>query len=234
MSALLRLFSLVLFLPLLTGCIGDDIVDDYVAPQIRITNPVAEIEAGTSYQFIISFLNNVGISEDVSPVWSSSDPSVMTVDQSGLATGVMEGDVQVSVAYTDEFGETAQRSYDLEIGASTVVVEEPMSRVGRVETTTFYDLTGGFVLEELPEQAPGDLRLIFGDDYVADDGLPGLYVYLSNNPNSTSGAHEIARVEVFQGTHEYIISGVDLNEFRYVLYFCKPFNVKVGDGLIEE
>lgn len=229
-----RLFSLVLILGLFSGCIGDDIVDDYVAPQIRITNPVAEIEAGTTYLFTAGFLNNVGMNETVSPTWSSSDPTIMTIDQTGLATGIMEGPVRVTVAYTDEFGETADRSYDLEIGASTVVVEEPMFRTGRVATTTFYDLEGDFTLEELPEEVPGDLRLIFGEDYVADDGLPGLYVYLSNNPNSTSGAHEIARVEVFRGAHEYIISGVDLNEFRYVLYFCKPFNVKVGDGLIEE
>ena len=69
---------------------------------------------------------------------------------------------------------------------------------------------------------------------VADDGLPGLYVYLSNNPNSVSGALEIGPVEVFEGAHDYTISGLDITTYAYVLYFCKPFNVKVGHGDIEE
>lgn len=234
MSTALRLLSGLLFVFVFTACVGDDIVDDYVQPQIRITNPVAEIEAGTSYQFTASFLNNVGMAEEVTPTWASSDETILTVTSAGLASALNEGETSLSIAYTDEFGETAQRSYDLTVGASTVVVEEPMFRTGRVETTTFYDLTGEFTLSELPEEETGDLKLEFGDDYVADNGLPGLYVYLSNNPNTTNGAFEIGRVDVFNGAHEYIIEGVSLTEFRYVLYFCKPFNVKVGDGLIEE
>ena len=27
--------------------------------------------------------------------------------------------------------------------------------------------------------------------------------------------------------------GVGINDFQYLLYWCKPFNVKVGEGLIE-
>lgn len=224
------LFVAVLF----TGCIGDDVIDDYVQPQIRITNPILEIEAGTNYQFEVSFLNNVGREESVAPVWASSAPELLTIDQNGLATGVAEGAATVTVAFEDEFGETASRAYNLEVGASTVIVVEPMFRTGRVETTTFYDLEGDFTLAELPEEEEGDLKLSFGDDYMADNGLPGLFVYLSNNPNSTSGAFEIGEVQTFSGAHEYVISGIDLAEYRFVLYFCKPFNVKVGDGAIEE
>ena len=231
----LRLFPLFLVITVITtGCIGDDIVDDYVPPQIRITNPVAEIEEGTAYQFEAGFLNNVGMPEAVVPTWTTGDPEVLTVSDSGLATGIAEGETVLTIAYTDEFGETASRSYELTVGASTIIVEEPESRSGRVETTTFYDLEGEFLLEELPEEEFGDLRLSFGDDYVADNGLPGLYVYLSNNPNTTNGAFEIGRVEVFTGAHEYVIEGVELADYRYVLYFCKPFNVKVGDGEIGE
>ncbi len=234
MAALTRILPLLLFTCLLSACIGDDIVEDYVAPQIRITNLVSEIEAGTSYQFDFSFLNNVGNREAVTPSWTSADPTILTIDQTGLAEGVAEGETMISLAYTDEFGETASRSYPIEVGASTVIVEEPEVRTGTVATTTFYDLTGDFTLETIPEDQNGDLRLSFGADYVADDGLPGLYVYLTNNPNTTAGAYEIGRVDVFRGAHDYVISGVGLNDYSYVLYFCKPFNVKVGDGLIEE
>ena len=234
MSTFARLFALLLFIPVLTACVGEDIVDDYVQPQLRITNPIAEIEAGTTYLFEVDFLNNIGMPEDVDPTWSSSNTAVLTVDQTGFATGVAEGEAAVTVTYTDEFAETVSRSYDLTVGASTVIIEEPMFRTGRVETTTFYDLEGDFTLSELDGENEGNLLLEFGADYRADNGLPGLYVYLSNNPNSTNGAFEIAAVDIFSGAHDYLIEGVDLAEYRYVLYFCKPFNVKVGDGLIQE
>lgn len=229
-----RILPLFLLLISCTACIGDDVVADFVEPQIRITNPISEIEAGTTYQFAASFINNVGMEEAVSPEWSSSDPEVLSVSSSGLASAVREGSAEVTVAFTDEFGDTAQEAYPVMVGASTVVVEEPTSRSGRVNTTTFYVLRGDFTLEKVADEENSDLRLSFGADYVADDGLPGLYVYLTNNPNTTTGALEVGRVTVFRGAHEYIISGADLNQYSHVLYFCKPFNVKVGDGRIDE
>ena len=81
MRWLLFVFSLSLF----TSCIGDDIVDDYVSPEIRIQNPVSSIEEGTTYQFQHQFINNVGQVESISPSWSSADEAILTVDQSGLA-----------------------------------------------------------------------------------------------------------------------------------------------------
>ena len=228
----MRLLTILLLLStnfLFTACIGDDVVDDYVQPTLRITNPVSEIEAGTTYQFNHQFVNNVGQMEDVSPRWSSGDENLLTIDNSGLATAIQEGTTTISVAFTDEFDETVTVTENVEIGASTVVVEE-MFRTGRVETTSTYPLTGDFKLTALES---GDLELAFFDDYVADDILPGLFVYLSNNPRSIAGALEIGRVEVFEGAHSYTISGAELEQYAYVLYFCKPFNIKVGDGEIQ-
>ncbi len=225
MRPLLYLFPILL----LSACIGDDIIDDYVTPQIRILNPVSSIEEGTTYQFNHQFVNNVGQEETVSANWSSADAAILTIDNSGLATAVAEGNTSITVSFQDEFGETASVTEPVEVGASTVVVE-PTGRSGSINTTSSYALRGDFELNELPN---GDLKLSFGSDYVADDGLPGLFVYLSNNPNTISGALEIGAVRVFVGEHDYTISGAGLNEYAYVLYFCKPFNVKVGDGEIE-
>lgn len=234
MSILTRWFALLLFIPVFSACVGEDIVDDYVQPQLRVTNPISEIEAGTNYLFETSFLNNIGMPEDVSPEWSSSNTDLVTVSSTGLATGVAEGSAMITASFTDEFSETVSRSFELAVGASTVVIEEPGFRTGSVATTTFYELEGDFTLSELTDDQEGNLLLEFGDDYRADNGLPGLFVYLSNNPNSINGALEISRVNVFSGAHEYIVEDADLLEYRYVLYFCKPFNVKVGDGLIVE
>jgi len=224
----MRFLFTALSLCLFTACIGDDIVEDYISPEIRIQNPVSSIEEGTTYQFQHRFINNVGQEETISPSWSSADEAILTVDQSGLASAIAEGNTTLTISFQDEFGEIATLTEPIEVGASTVVVE-PRERTGSVATTSSYPLTGDFTLTELPG---GNLTLSFGDDYNADNRLPGLFVYLSNNPNTISGAYEIGAVQVFDGAHEYSFAGAGLNEYAYVLYFCKPFNVKVGDGQI--
>ncbi len=225
----MRFLFLILLTSLLFSCIGEDVVDDYVAPQIRLTNPISSIEEGTSYQFEFQFFNNVGQAEAVDANWLSEDPSIVSVSATGLASALQVGTTNLSVTYQDEFGESATDALTVEVGESTVVVET-MSKSGSIATTSSYDLEGDFTLTELPD---GQLDLSFGEDYIADSGLPGLFVYLSNNPNSTNGALEIAAVQTFRGAHNYIIDGATLNDYSHVLYFCKPFNVKVGDGEIE-
>jgi len=102
-------------------------------------------------------------------------------------------------------------------------------RSGVVNSTTSYELTGHFVLSQTENNG---LLLDFQNNYVADDGLPGLYIYLSNNPNSISDAYEIGMVTTFSGAHNYTIVDVGLLDYNYILYYCKPFNVKVGHGNI--
>ena len=43
-----------------------------------------------------------------------------------------------------------------------------------------------------------------------------------------------AHVTVFSGAHSYQIvnAGIDITTYDYLLYYCKPFVVKVGDGKI--
>ena len=100
-------------------------------------------------------------------------------------------------------------------------------RTGSLQTTSSYLLEGDFVLSEID----GILTLSFASNYKASTALPGLYVYLTNNPNTTSGAYEIGKVTDFNGVHTYTLpSSIGIMDYDYVLYFCKPFNVKVGDG----
>ena len=89
-------------------------------------------------------------------------------------------------------------------------------------------MTGHFTLSVNDDKLLIDIQ----DDYRASTALPGLFVYLTNNPNTTVGALEIGAVQVFSGAHSYELENVDINDYNYLLYFCKPFNVKVGDGEI--
>jgi len=220
--------KILIILLTLSGCIGEDIVFDEVSSEIRLTNPLVSLEISTSYQFEYMLLNNVG--EEVIPdelIWQSSDESILTIDADGLALAVDYG--SVIITFTAMLGESITAStFEFEITDETVITRT--ERFGVLKSTSSYTLEGDFDLSE-----EGDnLLLTFESNYVADTGLPGLYVYLSNNPNSITNAYEIGVVTKFSGAHSYTISGVDLYDYSYVLYFCKPFNVRVGDGEIKD
>ena len=78
-----------------------------------------------------------------------------------------------------------------------VLIIEPQSYQGIIQTTSNYNLTGSFTYEVVD----GRLVLFLGNNYKASTSLSGLYVYLSNNPNSTAEAYEIGAVTVFEGEH---------------------------------
>ncbi len=212
---------------LLIGCVGEDIEFDEVDPVIQIVNPISTLEVNTFYQFEYMFLDNVGSPVDPATItWTSSDASLLTVDDNGLARGIDNGTVTVSVsAMLNEFAADTSITFDI-TGDPTAMMTE---RSGTIATTTSYVLQGAFELE----QTGSDLTLEFESNYIADDGLPGLYIYLTNNPNSIAGALEIGKVSVFTGAHSYTIPNTGLFDYNYVFYYCKPFNVKVGDGLIQ-
>lgn len=210
---------------LFQGCIGDDFVLDTVEPTLRIVSNVDTIGIEESFQFESLYLNNIGAEESVSVSWQSSDPSIIRIDTDGLAQALAVGSSTISAEVND--GDKLIRDErEVYVGASTVEVST--IRMGEVVTTSSYKLNGRFTLSESED----GVVLAFGDDYEASTALPGLYVYLTNNRNTTANALEIGAVEVFSGEHSYLIPNVTINDYSHVLYFCKPFNVKVGDGEI--
>ncbi len=213
---------------LLSGCIGDDLISDEVEPEIRILNPVVSIEVGTTYQFEARFFNNVGIEDPGRELrWSSSETQILTIDDNGLARALALGTTIVSVE-TDFGSDIIKENLTVVVSGETVTGGD--TRSGVIVSTSSYVLEGSFTLSG----ATGDLNLDIDASYKATSALPGLYLYLSNNPNSTADAYEVGAVEVFEGAHSYNIKdNVGLNDYDYLLYYCKPFNVKVGEGKIE-
>lgn len=223
-----NIFYITLITVLFNACIGDDIIMDRVDESLRITAQATSIAVGETYQFEARFTNTIGNTEEGRVVWRSSDESILAITADGLATAVIAGSVVVSAEATLEDGSLLKEEMDVEVSMVTVAVETPTSRSGVIATTTFYDLEGDFTLNEIN----GGVSLEIADNYKATDALPGLYVYLTNNPNSINDALEIGEVTVFEGAHTYELAGVNLTDYDYVLYFCKPFRVKVGDGAI--
>ena len=212
---------------LLSSCIGDDFVFDFRDPELRIVSSLDTLEVNTTFQMEYMYLNTVGESEEVDAIWSSADDNIATVTEDGLLTGVSIGDVMIRIQFNGESGLLTDE-ISVSIGNATVSSETVFT--GVIQTTSTYKLEGSFTLSD---NLDGSLNLKFNDDYCASTALPGLYVYLSNNRNTVTTAYEIGRVTDFSGSHSYTIQDVGIMDYAYLVYFCKPFNVKVGDGEIQ-
>lgn len=219
----LKFILFITIIGLLTSCIKDDFVEDTIDATLRITTNLETIEINSEFQFEAMYLNNVGQETEVQFVWSSSDANIISISKEGIARAVNSGSAIIKVEYSDG-------NIDLEDEIELVVGEETVEGVnsisGSIMTTSSYALEGSFVFSE----TSSGVNIAFTDDYQASSALPGLFIYLSNNKASIADALEIGAVETFSGAHEYNVSDVEFNEYKYLLYFCKPFNVKVGDG----
>lgn len=221
-------FSLIFALSIitLTACIKDDFVDDLTEAQLRITTILDSIELNSSFQFEAMYLNNIGVQEVVDFEWSSSNPQIVEINNEGLATAISGGESTIRVRYDDD-DETLIDSILVAVGETTVSSVQFIN--SNIVTTSSYLLEGDFTYSEIQS----GVEIVFADNYAASTALPGLFVYLSNNPNSIANAHEIGAVEVFSGSHRYEVADVSFQDYKFLVYFCKPFNVKVGDGNLE-
>ena len=221
-----KLFGLSLAVLLLSSCIGDDFIDDQVEPTLRIVSMVNSIAIGESFQIEAIYFNNIGVEEEAIIEWSSSNEDIISVDDNGLVSALQEGMVTL---FANVRIDSIEVSDSIELVSSTETNVDLASASGIIRTTSSYVLRGDFEVQ----QEEGGIRITIADNYVASSSLPGLYLYLTNNSNSIANALEVTKVTVFNGEHSYFISDVELNQYQYLLYYCKPFNVKVGDGKIE-
>lgn len=219
----LNLLIVFLGISLLSSCIKDDFVQDTIDSSLRITTNLESLEINSEHQFNATYLNNIGLETAVDIVWSSSDPDVIYISTDGLAKAVGLGSAIIKAEYLD--GEILVEDLtSVEVGQATIVGSQSIS--GMISTTSSYALEGDFVFTETST----GVNVSFRDNYKASTALPGLFVYLSNNKNSIANALEIGEVKSFTGEHEYSVEGVEFNQYNYLVYFCKPFNIKVGDG----
>tara|TARA_B110000114_G_C15098027_1_gene402985 strand:+ start:1845 stop:2534 length:690 start_codon:yes stop_codon:yes gene_type:complete len=221
----------VCILPLFS-CVKTDFINDRVDPKIFVSNPLLELKKnGEAHQFEVNYFNYVGKEiENPNVSWSSSDAAVLAITEDGLATGIEFGTAIVTATLTTPEETLTITNKDV-VTVSTATLTESIEFIGTVVTTSNYELGGSYVLETLDN---GVLRLSLGDDYVASTSLPGLYIYLGNNPSSIADAYEIGPVTVFQGAHYYDLpASISIYDYSYILYWCKPFGVKVGEGQIQ-
>ena len=213
-----------------SSCIEDDFIEDFVQPEVRITNSIDTLCVDSVFTYEASFFNNIGQRDAVDIGWSSTDETVVTINDEGQAIGVAEGDAIIVASFFDSVESVeVSDSIDISIGEAILPPEEdPLLMInGVIETTTFYRLEGDFQYSETEDEG---VFIDIASNYSADSGLPGLYIYLSNNRNSIANALEIGEVTTFNGAHTYTVPDVGFQDYNFIVYFCKPFNVKVGEA----
>ena len=121
---LLLCFISLLFLQ----CIGEDFIDDYVEPNLRITNPIVSIREGLSYQFQARFFDESGTQvENPNFSWTATPPSALHISNDGTITALAAGEVSVQVSVQGLRGENIASAIEFSV--------TPLPTV-EVETTT--------------------------------------------------------------------------------------------------
>jgi len=217
---------------IVSSCIGEDIRQDEISVELRILNPTESIAVSGSYKFNTSFFNSIGeIDNSNTVLWSSSNEAVATIDATGLLSALTAGTTTITAQIEDGTTIITETSLPITVTLeSTETDTPPANKSGTIATTSSYRLEGDFTIAEI--ENTNNILISIADNYTATTSLPGLYIYLSNNPNSINGALELGAVTVFNGAHSYTVSNTNINNYTYILYWCKPFGVKVGEGKI--
>ena len=129
-----------------------------------------------------------------------------------------------------EVDEAIPRSSDT--GDGEYAPEEPMDESSPAETETDSAPFGAAVVGTTAHPASGSVRIVEADSatYVRYENYktingPDIYVYLANDLGAKEFV-DLGRVRATEGNINYEVpAGVDINEYRYVLTWCKAFGV---------
>jgi hypothetical protein len=166
-----------------------------------------------AFESLVLDLNN-NILTDTQVTYESSDLSVVSIDNQGLATA--KGAGKASIKALSE----GIRSLEAELR----VLEQTRSG-------TFVGVTGHQVTGEatLSTQDSGALVLNFSEDFLSQGG-PQLEVFLSKTSQYQSDAVALGALKSTQGAQSYEVNkaGVDLANHDWVLVHCVPYTVTFG------
>jgi hypothetical protein len=130
-----RICSLFLLLVLCTNCIGEDFIDDYVDPSLRITNPISSIQEGFSYQFEASFFDESG-TKVVNPTlkWTATPPRSIKITQEGTITALSAGEATAHVSAQGLQGNSISNQIDFTV--TPLPIEEMSGSTTETTNTT--------------------------------------------------------------------------------------------------
>ncbi|OJJ17903.1 hypothetical protein BKI52_29020 [marine bacterium AO1-C] len=185
---------------------------------IVITAPsTTNVGVGSTLQLTASARDVNGNALNVSDfTWTSSSTSIATVDQNGLVTGVADGVVTITASANN----IDSQAYELTIGSGG---SSQASRTAQFAGSNGYRVSGDASLAA----AGNGIKLSLGSNFSSQSG-PGLYLYLSNSSSSVSGGVELGKLRKNSGSDEYTVDGVALDQYKFVIVYCKPFGAAFG------
>ena len=149
----------LLIVPVLAGFVASCSDDSVVAPALPTTiHPVAmavspgeqHLTPGDTVRLRATLLNAAGDTvESGELVWSSSDSDVATVDDSGLVTGIGEGEAVITASGSGLVGSAQLAVQDYVLCDCAVVIDSTEIRLVSADTTT-----GVYVFEVLRGDPP--------------------------------------------------------------------------------
>lgn len=213
----------ILLLTAFTGCIGTDILDLEIVPRrVEITLAVDSLRVGDNFQFMADYFDSTGSQMPANIGWRSSDESVITIDNEGLASALVKGTAIIYATVND-----IQDSIPVVAGEQTsVMVTE---RSGSFQGRGSYRVEGQFTLKPATD-AGTQLELILDNNFSTSNG-PGLYVYLSNSGTSITGGLNLGKLKSNSGAQSYEVpEEVNLNTYDFAVVYCQPFGVAFGFG----
>ncbi|GAB4396021.1 MAG: hypothetical protein OHK0053_08550 [Microscillaceae bacterium] len=194
------------------------VADPNQITQLVISVAQNSLTVGDQIQLNLMALN--AFDQEISPTgitWQSTAPEVASINNSGLASALSVGTTTI----TAQSSQIVSNPITLAVSAAS-----SQSRTGNFISLNGYSVSGTVSLVQVPGST--QLELQFAENFVSQNG-PGLYIYLSNQPNSVAGGLEISKLNQNAGAQTYLVpAGVNLNTYQYVFIHCKPFNVPFG------
>ena len=85
---------------------------------------MSKVQAGNSFKLSYK-LNPDNATDNVTVIWTSSDPSIATIDNEGNVTALKEGNVKFTAFITTEYGNTFEDTYEMYIKPEEVETISP-------------------------------------------------------------------------------------------------------------
>jgi hypothetical protein len=203
--------------------IANGVDDELIVTIVDDTNAVANIElqsnttnlmVGESVQFQSTVRNvNGSILSNKQVSYSSSNNSVLTINNSGLATSLSAGAATIQAT-----SENAVSN-----GISVLVSQAvTTSRSGAFSGRGSYTVNGNVTMRV----ENGGLVLDF-TNFSSSNG-PGLYIYLGNSLNSGISIEALNR-----RSGSFMVnlpSSISIDDYNFVLIWCQPFGLTFGSA----
>lgn len=197
-----------------------EVSDDPVMldPILRMVQFAQFLTEEDEFTFRADYYDENGlVDEDAAITWSSSDGSILSVDENGLAVAHGPG----TAAIRADFQNTSA-SMEITIEAANNNAERSGSLMG-----TGYSIEGDFTLSENED---GDLILTITN--YSPDG-PGPYFYLTNQSSNVANGLSLGDARTSGDITinvSDIDSSVELNTYNFLMIWCEPFSVRLGFG----